>query len=77
MFVSLMADPDVMPLMASLQPGADPKQALKGVNVCNLAATAVSAVKTLPQDTKGRLMAEAMRNMEQNGPAAFTTGLGF
>lgn len=77
MLMSLMTDPDVMPLMMSMQSGADSKQALKGVNVCNLAATAVSAVKTLPQDTKGRLMAEAMRNMEKNGPAAFTTVAGF
>ena len=77
MMISLMADPDIMPLMVSLQSGADTKQALKGVNVCNVAATAISAVKTLPQDTKGRMLAEAMRNMEKNGPSAFTSGVSF
>lgn len=73
MMMSLMTDPDVMPLMISLQSGADAEKALKGVNICELAATAVAAAKTLPQDTKGRILAEAMDNMDKNGMGAFST----
>ena len=77
MVMSIMADPDVMPLIISLKTDADARQALKGVNACDLAATAVIAAKTLPQDTKGRLLAEAMKNVEKNGLGAFATGVGF
>ncbi len=77
MVMSIMADPDMMPVLASLQSGADAEKTLKGVNVCDLGATALTAVKTLPQDTKGRLLAEAMRNMEKNGPTAFRSGVSF
>jgi hypothetical protein len=77
MVMSVMADPDVMPLMVSLQSGADARKALKGVNVCDLGATAVTAAKTLPQETKGRLLAEAASQLEKNGASAFTTGVSF
>ena len=77
MMMSIMADPDVLPLMVSLQSGGDAKKTLKGVNVCNLGATAVTAAKTLPQETKGRLLAEAARQMKENGASAFRTGVGF
>lgn len=73
MMMSIMSDPDVMPLMISLQSGADAEKALKGVNICDLAATAVAAAKTLPQDTKGRMLAEAMDNMDKNGMGAFSS----
>lgn len=72
MMMSVMADPEVMPLMIALQSGADAGEALKGVNICDLAATAVAAAKTLPQDTKGRMLADAMGNMEKNGAGAFS-----
>ena len=77
MVMSIMSDPDFMPVMISVQSGADPEKALKGVNACNLAATAVSAAKTLPQETKGRLLAEAMGEFGKNGPSAFRRGVGF
>ena len=77
MMMSIMADPDVLPLMVSLQSGEDAKKTLKGVNVCNLGATAVTAAKTLPQETKGRLLAEAARQLEENGASAFRPGVGF
>lgn len=77
MVMSVMADPDVLPLMVSLQSGSDARKALKGVNVCNLGATAVTAAKTLPQETKGRLLAEAARQLEENGAVAFRPGVGF
>lgn len=77
MVMSIMADPDVLPLIVSLQSGGDARKALKGVNVCNLGATAVTAAKTLPQETKGRLLAEAAREMEANGASAFRAGVGF
>ena len=75
--MSLMADPDVLPLMVSLRAGDDAKKTLNGVNVCNLGATAVTAAKTLPQETKGRLLAEAARQFRDNGTSAFRTGVGF
>ncbi|KCZ85096.1 hypothetical protein HAD_05425 [Hyphomonas adhaerens MHS-3] len=77
MVMSIMADPDVLPLIVSLQSGGDARKALKGVNVCNLGATAVTAAKTLPQETKGRLLAEAAREMKENGASAFRTGVAF
>ena len=77
MVMSIMADPDVLPIIVSLQSGEDAKKALKGVNVCNLGATAVTAAKTLPQETKGRLLAEGARQLEENGASAFRTGVGF
>ena len=77
MMMSIMADPDVLPLMMSLQSDGDAKKALKGVDVCRLGATAVTAAKTLPQETKGRLLAEAARQMEENGASVFRTGVGF
>ncbi|MAU68546.1 hypothetical protein [Hyphomonas sp.] len=75
--MSLMADPDVLPLMVSLKAGDDAKKTLNGVNVCRLGATAVTAAKTLPQETKGRLLAEAARQFRDNGASAFGTGVGF
>lgn len=75
--MSLMADPDLLPLMVSLRAGDDAKKTLNGVNVCNLGTTAVTAAKTLPQETKGRLLAEAARQFRDNGTSAFRTGVGF
>ena len=75
--MSVMSDPDVMPLVMSLQSGADARKALKGVNVCDLGVMAVTAAKTLPQETKGRLLAEAASQLEKNGASAFTTGVSF
>lgn len=75
--MSIIADPEMRPILLASQSGGDAAEALKGVNVCNLAATAVTAAKTLPQETKGRLLAEAMKNMEKNGPDAFARGVSF
>ena len=63
--LSLMADPEIRPLIMSSQGSADAEALLRKINVCRIAATAVSAVKTLPQDTKGRLFAELARGIEQ------------
>ncbi len=77
MVMSIMADPDVLPLIVSLRSGGDARETLKGVDVCNLGATAVAAAKTLPQETKGRLLAEAARQMKENGIPAFRTAAVF
>ena len=65
--VSLMSDPEFRPLLMSAQSGADADASLRKTNVCRIAATAVTAVKTLPQDTKGRLFAELTRNVADGG----------
>ena len=59
--MSMVSDPQVLPLIMSAQAGGSPEDAMKSVNVCELAATAVTAVKTLPQDTKGRVFAEIVK----------------
>ena len=59
--MSMISDPQVLPIIMAAQSNDDPEQVLKSINVCDLAATAVTAVKTLPQDTKGRVFAEAVR----------------
>ena len=77
MMMSIMTDPDVVPLILALQSDGDAKQALKGVNICDIGATAVAAAKTLPQETKGRLLAEGARQLEMNGASAFTSAISF
>jgi hypothetical protein len=77
MVMSIMADPDVLPLIVAVQSDADPKKALQGVNLCDIGATAVAAAKTLPQETKGRLLAEGARQLGTNGTSAFTSAVSF
>lgn len=65
--MSMMSDPQIMPLLLASQSGQSSEQVLSKLNVCDLGATFVSAVKTLPQDTKGRLWAEIIREAELGG----------
>jgi hypothetical protein len=65
--MSMVSDPQVMPLLMAAQTGADSRELVKSLNVCDLGATAVTAIKTLPQDTKGRAFADLVRQMELGG----------
>tara|TARA_R110002094_G_scaffold142273_4_gene132744 strand:+ start:5898 stop:6797 length:900 start_codon:yes stop_codon:yes gene_type:complete len=65
--MSMVSDPQVMPLLMAAQTGGNPDELVKSLNVCDLGATAVIAIKTLPQDTKGRAFADMVRQMELGG----------
>ena len=43
------------------------KSALASLDMCQLGATAVTALKTLPQGTKGRAFAEMVRSADFSG----------
>jgi hypothetical protein len=65
--MSMLSDPQVMPLLMAAQTGADTQKLVTSLNVCDLGATAATAIKTLPQDTKGRAFADLVRQMELGG----------
>ena len=65
--MSMLSDPQVMPLLMAAQTGGDAQKLVTSLNVCDLGATAVTAIKTLPQDTKGRAFADLVRQMELGG----------
>lgn len=65
--MSMVSDPQVMPLLMAAQTGTDSRDLISSLNVCDLGATAVSALKTLPQDTKGRAFADLVHQMELGG----------
>jgi hypothetical protein len=65
--MSMVSDPQVIPLLMAAQTGTDSRDLVSALNVCDLGATAVSALKTLPQDTKGRAFADLVRQMERGG----------
>tara|TARA_R110000782_G_scaffold142877_1_gene235582 strand:- start:834 stop:1730 length:897 start_codon:yes stop_codon:yes gene_type:complete len=65
--MSMVSDPQVMPLLMAAQTGTDSGALVASLNVCDLGATAVSAIKTLPQDTKGRAFADLVHQMELGG----------
>ena len=65
--MSMASEPQVMPLLMAAQTGTDSRELVASLNVCDLGATAVSALKTLPQDTKGRAFADLVHQMELGG----------
>mgnify|MGYP003627606128 FL=1 len=65
--MSMASDPQVMPLLMAAQTGTDSGELVASLNVCDLGATAVSAIKTLPQPTKGRAFADLVHQMELGG----------
>lgn len=65
--MSMVSDPQVMPLLMAAQTGTDSRDLVSSLNVCDLGATAASALKTLPQDTKGRAFADLVRQLERDG----------
>lgn len=62
--MSLVSDPQILPLLMASQSGALPEDTLRSVNVCELGVTAVTALKTLPQETKGRVFAEFIKTAD-------------
>lgn len=52
--MSIASDEQIVPVLIAQQTGQTTEDALKDLNICELGVTAVTAVKTLPQDTKGR-----------------------
>ncbi len=73
--MSLMADPHIMPLIMAGNSGADPEAMLRKIDVCDLGDSILVAVKTLPQDTKGRAWAMAIK--EANSANPFSSVQGF
>jgi len=65
--MSMVSDPQVMPLLMAAQSGSDSRGLVSALDVCDLGATAAAALKTLPQDTKGRAFADLVRQMEHDG----------
>ena len=75
--MSMVSDPQIMPLMMQARSGTQPEDLLAKLNVCELGVTAVMAVRTLPQDTKGRVWAEAIRQgMTGGGDLSQFKGIG-
>jgi hypothetical protein len=60
--MSMMSDPQIMPLLLASGADGPSKSALASLDMCQLGATAVTALKTLPQGTKGRAFAEMVRS---------------
>lgn len=52
--LSIASDEQLMPVLNAPRIEGARAEAIENVDACQLAATAVSAIKTLPQDTKGR-----------------------
>ena len=65
--MSLMSDPQIMPLILASGPNGPPESALASLDMCQLGVTAVTALKTLPQGTKGRAFAEIIRSADFDG----------
>ena len=63
--MSMLSDPQVVPLIMAAQTSADPDELRRKLNVCELGATAMTALKTLPQDTKGRVFADLVKQLAE------------
>lgn len=72
--MSLMADPQIMPLIMSDNSGAKPEDLLRKIDVCDLGDSILVAVKTLPQDTKGRAWAMAVKEANSSNPFSSVQG---
>ncbi|MEL6258432.1 MAG: hypothetical protein AAFQ67_05195 [Pseudomonadota bacterium] len=59
---SLMGDKQFMSLMQAAQSGADEKAILRRVNICSMGSSLIDAFDKLPNETKGRLWAQTMRD---------------
>ncbi|MEQ3651487.1 hypothetical protein [Hyphomonas sp.] len=65
--MSLISDPQIMPLILASGPEGPPESAFASLDMCQLGVTAVTALKTLPQGTKGRAFAELIRSADFDG----------
>jgi hypothetical protein len=63
--MSMLSDPQVVPLIMAAQTSADPDELRRKLNMCELGATAMTALKTLPQDTKGRVFADLVKQLAE------------
>ncbi|MBU2084635.1 MAG: hypothetical protein KKB75_17255 [Alphaproteobacteria bacterium] len=70
--MSMMTDPQIMPLIMAAGTSAHPDDLRRQLNVCELGATAMTALKTLPDDTKGRVFADLVRQLA-TGNASLAT----
>ncbi|MEH6696420.1 MAG: hypothetical protein V7675_15370 [Hyphomonas sp.] len=61
--MSMMTDPQIMPLIMAAGTSANPDDLRRQLNVCELGATAMTALKTLPDDTKGRVFADLVNQL--------------
>lgn len=62
--MSIISDPQIMPLLlAANADGPSPKM-LDSLDMCELGVTAVTALKTLPQGTKGRAFSEFVKSAD-------------
>ncbi|MEO1406858.1 MAG: hypothetical protein AAFV54_10260 [Pseudomonadota bacterium] len=59
MVMSLVTDEQLIPVMVAAQQG-DVDETLDKLNVCSLGVTVVTAVRTLPEETKGRVWSGMM-----------------
>lgn len=55
---SLFSDPQIMPLMIAGQTGGNMSAEVVRLDVCAVGVSVITAVRTLPQDTKGRFWAD-------------------
>lgn len=61
--MSIASDEQIVPILIAQQTGRTTDEALEDLNVCELGATAVTALKTLPQDTKGRVFRHVLETL--------------
>ncbi|MEO1475243.1 MAG: hypothetical protein AAFS13_02590 [Pseudomonadota bacterium] len=72
--MSLITDEQLMPVMIAAQQGTL-ETSLDTLNICSLGLTVVTAIRTLPEETKGRVWAGAVRG--DFNPAAVQQGRSF
>jgi hypothetical protein len=62
--MSLISDPQIMPLLMASGRDGPSDSALAALDVCDLGVTALTAFKTLPQGTKGRVFADMVKSAD-------------
>ena len=72
--MSLMADPQIMPLIMSSNGNASPEEILARLDICELGDSVLVAVKTLPQETKARAWAMMMKEGGRSNPFSSVQG---
>lgn len=60
--IGIMADPSVVRVMANS--GDDQRKALQALNICSVGIAALTKLKALPEETKGRAWAAMLRHPE-------------
>lgn len=66
--MKMVSNPQVMQLATMRgQDQASMQRVMRNLNVCHLALTGIDAIQSLPKETRGRLWAEGVREMNNNG----------